>query len=139
MPYEIAGYSASGNVSVSRFVRQTGTPFVAAQAVANSEILGVSSAASLNPYGVTAFYGVSAAAQSYAATDGNAIAPIYGPGANTVLYINATVSAGQFLASDASGYGVVATAGQNVGAVATEGGFANQLIRVVVVQTLKAS
>jgi len=134
MPNEIAGYTASGNVSISRFVRYTPVPFKAAQAVANSTILGIAQPGPQYPYGVATFYGASSTIQNYAATDGNPFM-IYGGGANALLYINATISAGTFLKSDADGYGV-ATAGNtdNYGAVAVEGGFAGQLIRVTVQQ-----
>lgn len=48
----------------------------------------------------------------------------------TKLKINATISAGQYLKSDANGKGVLATTGTNSGAVALESGVAGDLITV---------
>lgn len=132
MPAEIAGYTASGNINVSRFVSYTPVPFVARQAVAGNPILGIAWPGSQYPVGVPTFYGASSAVESYAATNGQQLS-IVGDGGNALLYINATISAGVFLKSDADGYGVAASGNTDkYGAVAVEGGFAGQLIRVTV-------
>jgi hypothetical protein len=116
-------YMASGNIYPSRFVVQN-NQFRVGQATANAKVVGISQQGTRNAPGT-------AADDGYAAITDEPIA-VYGPGTQCLLEIAATVYGGYRLAADADGKGVLATSGQNVGAIAEGAGQAGDKIRVFV-------
>lgn len=116
-------YFASGNISPSRFVFVS-NPFRVSQATANLKVVGVSQPGTRRAPGT-------AADDGYAAITDEGV-HVQGLGTVGLLDIAGTIQAGQLIASDANGKGVVATSGQNVGAIALDNGVSGDLLRVFV-------
>lgn len=135
MAFTTPTYVASGNILPARFVSQGGVPFSAVQALANAQTLGVAQPGTFYAPGQFEYYNPSGT--NYAAINGQSFR-VFVPGDETLLEINGTISAGQWLKSDASGYGVQATGSTDwVGARALENGSALQRIRVIVQQPFR--
>ena len=119
-------YMANGDINPSRFVMgDTSADKKVIQATANAKILGVcqegARQAPLNDLVTT----------NLAAKAGDSI-KVYGDSDESVLLVaGGAITAFDSLRSDATGRGVTATSGQNVGAVAQEGAAAaGELIKV---------
>lgn len=118
-----AGFEASGTITPSSFVKISGN-FTVALAGANEAAIAISGP------------------ETRAVVDSNPTAhavsgepcSVYNPGEVAYLKLAGTVTAGDFLKSDASGLGVViattGTTAQNVGAQALQSGVADDIIRV---------
>jgi hypothetical protein len=113
-----------GNVQPSVFVVLQSDNTVV-QAGSNADVWGISQPSTHN-------YPLSGLDDGYAGIIGSPPINIFGPGDDgCLLRISATVTAGQELKSDASGYGTPVTAdGDKVGAVAVQGGVSGDLIPV---------
>lgn len=102
MPDANISYVASGEIQVSRFVKQGGAPFYVAPAGVGDKPLGVSQEGSTN----TPLRDVT----SYpAARDGERL-KVYGDNDDTILVVGATVSGGNYLKPDANSFGIPVTA-----------------------------
>lgn len=119
-------FFATGNILPSIFVEISTRPFfVRAPLAANAKVYGISQAGVQGcpgtPYDDT-----------YAANNNEPIG-VWGPGSVTLLTLGSGgATSGQNLTNDITGYGVLATSGQNVGAIALDTGNSGEKIRVFV-------
>lgn len=114
---------AGGNIAPSRFV-VLGSAGTVTQAGAGTNVWGIAQPSTRN-------ISLAGLDDGYAAVSGDVV-NVYGPGDDEcLLEVAGTVTAGQYLKSDADGKGVAATSDKDkVGAVALEGGTSGKLIRV---------
>lgn len=122
MSFENVSYTSGGNISPSRFVAiSSGVDYTAIQCDASKEPVGISQKW-LETYNAT-----------YHATSGRPVS-VLGVGATAFLELGGTVSAGDFLKSDADGKGVKASttlsSHQSVGGRALTNGYSGELIEV---------
>ena len=102
MPDANISYVASGEVAVSRFVKQGGAPFYVKHAGVGDKPLGVSQEGSTNtPLRDVVSYP--------AARDGERL-KVYGQGDDAILVAGSNVSGGDFLKPDANAFGIPVTA-----------------------------
>lgn len=121
-------FSASGDIYPSRFVTITGNNLRVSQAVAANSIIGISQE------GTRRYPDVDNTFTGFAARAGEPIS-VYGNGhVNVPLELGGTVTAGQFIQSDANGKGVVSTGAvaHNIGAIALQSGVSGDVIKVYV-------
>lgn len=123
-------YFAGGNIPVARFVKMSADNTVVVNAAATTKSVGVSiesGRAAPTPDGP---------ATIYCAISGEPV-KVYGMGEECLLTYATTITFGQMLASDGTGQGTPVTPTTPgtlnwVGAMALEGGAANELRRVLV-------
>lgn len=118
-------FFATGNISPCRFVEISNPYRVRQPSSANVKVFGVSQNGTRNAPGT-------AADDGYAAITGEQL-QVFGEGEVCLLELGSGgASAGNRLANDNTGKGVVATSGQNVGAIAIDDGVSGDKIRVYV-------
>lgn len=115
---------AGGNVAPCVFVKLDSTQGRAVTCGANEAIFGISQPQTRN-------LALSGRDDGYAAIEGENL-NIIGPGDDeALLRLGGTVTHGQYIKSDASGYGVAATSDKDhVGAQCLQGGVSGDLVRV---------
>jgi hypothetical protein len=127
-------FIAGGNINPASFVKidtTVGNNFFVVQATADTDkIIGIAQQGTYQPPGVTGSDGL-------AAHSGQPV-QVYGLGEETLLQIAGTVTQGDLLKTNASGFGlsasitVTGTAVKWVGAIALESGVSGDWIRVLV-------
>lgn len=121
---------AAGNITPSSFLIQTTSADHKVQlaAAATSPIVGISGPGTRNPP-------YSSLDDGYHAIAGENVQVLRPPLKEAQLRLGGTVTAGDLLTSDASGFGITATTGQYVGARAVEAGVSGQLVTVQLIDT----
>jgi hypothetical protein len=131
-------YYAGGTINVASFVKidtTSGNNFYVVQCTATTDkIVGIAQQGPYTPPGVTG-------SVASAATSGQPVT-VYGVGEETLLRITGTVTQGDLLKTDGSGYGLSASVTDTgsalawVGAFALEAGITGDWIRVLVMPLL---
>ncbi len=132
MPFNSApSFVAGGTISPAVFVKIDTTAGAASdhtviQATAGSKIHGISQE------GMKRAPGLPGSDTTIAAEVGNTLR-VYGLGDECLLTLGGTITHGDYLKSDGSGFGVVASSTDEIGAVALESGASGVKIRVQIV------
>lgn len=121
---------AAGNITPSSFLIQTTSADNKVQiaAAATSPIVGISGPGTRNPP-------YSSLDDGYHAIAGENVQILRPPLKEAALRLGGTVTAGDLLTSDGSGYGITATTGQYVGARAIQSGVSGQIVTVQPIDT----
>ena len=124
-------YIAKGTIAPCSFVKVYTTAGVAndnavVQAGAGDKCVGISQ------QGMKRMPGLPGSDTTIAAESGDTLR-VYGLGDDCLLQLGGTVTRGDFLKSDASGYGVTGSSGDECGAEALEAGISGVRIRVLIV------